>query len=374
MTHSISLTAVGDVAPLWPIVDAAARTDAWLPLQQADLSMANLELPLTTRTAGGIKAFNLRADPKVAESLRACGIDLVSVANNHAVDYGPDGLLDTVRACRDAGIATVGGGADLTEAFTPVLLDVNGVAVAVLGLASTLPPGFAAGPGRPGVAPVHVQARFFVDAITLAEQPGAVPWVETRVEEADLAGAATEVARARELADLVIVQIHWGVPHGWTGAFQGPLAEYQRPLGHALIDAGADLVLGHHPHMVHGVERHGRGLIVYSLSHFLFHALGEQAQLVPANSYPHYDMSSVSVGPARDTVLFTAEADADGLTRARFIAARLDTAGEPILLAGADAEPVLLHLADASAVLGTKVTLSDEFAEIEFSPRRSVCG
>lgn len=102
--------------------------------------------------------------------------------------------------------------------------------MAVLGLAVTLPPGFAAGPGRAGVAPVHAEARFYLDAVTLAEQPGAAPWVETRVVEHDLRRACAVVEQARAQADGVVIQIHWGMPHGWCGAFQGPLADRRASL------------------------------------------------------------------------------------------------------------------------------------------------
>ena len=147
--------------------------------------------------------------------------------------------------------------------------------MAVFGLASTLPPGFAAGPGRPGIAPVRARSRFYVDAVTLDEQPGMSPWVETEAVEEDVRRTCERIRSAREETDLVMIHIHWGIPNGWCAAFQGPLADYQRPLGRALIDAGADLVVGHHPHVVHGVERYKDGLIVYSLGHFLFHSMSE---------------------------------------------------------------------------------------------------
>jgi poly-gamma-glutamate capsule biosynthesis protein CapA/YwtB (metallophosphatase superfamily) len=105
------------------------------------------------------------------------------------------------------------------------------------------------------------------------------PWVETELSEQDVLAAERWVAAAREEADLVVVHVHWGVPNGWCAAFQGPLADYQRPLGRRLVEAGADLVVGHHPHVVHGVEAHAGGLIAYSLGNFFFHGMAE-AELV----------------------------------------------------------------------------------------------
>ena len=91
------------------------------------------------------------------------------------------------------------------------------------------------------------------------------PWIETSIEEGETSRLKDAVARIRATCDVLVVQMHWGVPHGWAPAFQGPLAQYQHPLAHALIDAGADLIVGHHPHIIHGVEHHGRGVVAYSL-------------------------------------------------------------------------------------------------------------
>ena len=369
MASSITIASVGDFGPLWPLSSGATQTSALQALAEADLTMANLEVPLTAHTIAASKPFSLRADPEVAGVLRDCGVDVVTVANNHSVDFGPQGLLDTIHAASDVGVAVVGGGRNLTEAMAPALHQAGGLTVAVLGLASTLPPGFAAGQDQVGIAPVHAEARYCVDTNALAEQPGMAPWVESRVDDADLGRAVDAVEQARAKADLVVVQIHWGVPHGWVGAFQSPVCDYQRVLGHALVDAGADLVLGHHPHFVHGVERYGRGVIAYSLSHFLFHAFGDRYQL-PQGSGPHpYDLTSCHTGAARDTVLFTARADADGVSEVALLPTRLDPHGEPVLLSGDDADPVLDRFVSASAVFDTKLERRDGRAVLDTGER-----
>ena len=193
------LLAVGDVAPLHPLDDALSRSgEVWNYLRSADLATANLELPLTTGGSRADKAITLRADPEIASSLHEVGIGLVTVANNHAIDYGADGLYDTLSTLRDAGVVAVGGGRDLEEATRPALVSVGGASVAVFGLASTLPPGFAAGLGRPGIAPVRARSSFYVDAITLDEQPGMSPWVETEVVEEGIRRTCERVGSARE--------------------------------------------------------------------------------------------------------------------------------------------------------------------------------
>jgi poly-gamma-glutamate capsule biosynthesis protein CapA/YwtB (metallophosphatase superfamily) len=171
------LLAVGDVAPLHPLDDASSMSgEVWNYLRSADLVTANLELPLTAGGSRADKAITLRAEPEVASSLHDVGIGLVTVANNHALDYGAEGLHDTLSALRDASVVAVGGGRNLEEATQPALVSVGEASVAVFGLASTLPPGFAAGPERPGIAPVRARSSFYVDAVTLDEQPGLIAY------------------------------------------------------------------------------------------------------------------------------------------------------------------------------------------------------
>jgi poly-gamma-glutamate capsule biosynthesis protein CapA/YwtB (metallophosphatase superfamily) len=350
------LIAVGDVAPLYPPDPASpGSSEVWDHLRSADLSTANLEIPLSTGGSSADKAITLRAGPEVAPSLRDLGIGLVTVANNHALDYGADGLYDTLSALRDADVVAVGGGRNLEEATQPALVSVGEASVAVFGLASTLPPGFAAGPGRPGIAPVRARSRFYVDAVSLDEQPGMSPWVETEAVEEDVRQTCQRIRSDREQTDLVVIHIHWGIPNGWCAAFQGPLADYQRPLGRALIDAGADLVVGHHPHVVHGVERYKGGLIAYSLGHFLFHSMSEDRETELTNSYPPYDLSSLETGAGRQTVILELKVARNRMTSVSFRPVRMNARGEPEFARGAEGEGVLGRLAEHSSRMGTKV-------------------
>ncbi len=321
--------------------------------------MVNLELPLTTVDQPADKAITLRADPGIAPSLREAGVDVVTVANNHALDHGPEGLFETVDVLKSSGIAAVGGGADLEQALQPALLSVNGLLVAVFGLASTLPPGYAATSQRPGIAPIRVLSKFLIDSTTLDEQPGMSPWVETEAVEEDVRRACGEIAAVRDEADLVVVQIHWGVPNGWCAAFQGPLADYQRPLGHALIEAGADLVVGHHPHTVHGVERYRQGLIAYSLGNFLFHSMSQDNELALADSSPPYNLESLQTGEALETVLLEVRVEGGRMERARFRPVRMNSDGEPQFLDVVEAGTVLSRITAQSSRLGVSIELGD---------------
>lgn len=360
MDGSFTLVSTGDLAPLHPLTDQRSEThQVWEYLRSVELAMINLELPLTTVDQPADKAITLRAHPDIAPSLREAGVDVATVANNHALDHGTEGLSETVDALEGSGIAAVGGGIELERALQPAILSVNGLRVAVFGLASTLPPGYAAGPRRPGVAPVRVLSRFFIDSTTLDEQPGMSPWVETELVEEDLRRACDKIEAVRAEADLVVVQIHWGIPNNWCAAFQGPLADYQLPLGHALIEAGADLVVGHHPHTVHGVERYRQGLIAYSLGNFLFHSMGQGNELTLANSFPPYNLESLQAGEALETIMLEIRVEGGKMERARFRPVRMNNDGEPEFLGMAEAEAVLSRITEQSSRLGVSIEPRD---------------
>jgi poly-gamma-glutamate capsule biosynthesis protein CapA/YwtB (metallophosphatase superfamily) len=205
-------------------------------LGQADLVMLNLECCISDRgqpwDAPG-KPFFFRAPPRAVELLVLLGVDCVTLANNHALDYGVDALADTLAHLATAGIATVGAGADLQQARRPAILVTSGLRVAVVGVTDH-PSDFAAGPDRPGVA-----------FAALARQ---VPqWLLQTVRET---GAS---------ADATLVMPHWG-PNMTTA----PVRHVRRAAA-ALVDAGATLVAGHSAHVPHGVA----GPVLYDLGDFL---------------------------------------------------------------------------------------------------------
>jgi len=348
------LVATGDLMLTRPPAGAGMR---WLG--EADLSVVNLEVPLCSGGRPADKLINLRASPALAPALREAGVRVASVANNHALDFGPEGLAETLQALRAAGIHPVGGGGTVAEALAPAVARVGDTTVACLGLACTLPPGFAAGPTWAGIAPIHVTSTVLFDAPTLEEQPGTSPYVRTAAVDEDVERAADAVRSARRQADLVVVAVHWGVPAGWVAAFQGPLAEYQRPLGQRLIDAGAHLIVGHHPHTLHGVERYRGGLICYSLGNFLFHSLGRGEELVIARpAAPPYDLTTLTSGEALEGAVLVAEVGGGRLRSARLRPLILDDQGEP-QPAGDRAVAILDRIAAQSRQLGATFTVSD---------------
>ena len=299
------LAVTGDMVPM----RTAERTDPRLIdlLRSAQVTFVNLETAFTDRGAAGEKTLHHRADKSSVEVLSDFGIDVVTLANNHTMDFGPLGLADTLRALSQAHIAAVGAGNELSAAITPSLHHTHSGALGILGLSASLPPAFTAAPGRPGVAPIRVLQTAALDPVFLAEQPGVAPFMHTRAVEADVAAACEAIRSIRDTADSVIVGIHWGIPYGFAPQSYGILAEYQRPLAHALIDAGADIVAGHHPHYVQPIEVYRGRLIAYSLGNFLFHNWDELSEPAVSLSSSESELNlAIPTAPYRNS--FSAEA------------------------------------------------------------------
>src|SRR5690348_7542056 len=157
-----TVSLVGDVMIRRPFAESGRGTApgfraAVTAMRESDLVVANLEMPLSRRGHRIPKWSNLRSDPGVIEDVRAMGVDAVTLANNHMCDYGPDALVDTLEACRVAGIARCGAGRDLDAALAPAVLPAGEASIAVLSVACTLPIESSARPGKPGIAPIEVK-------------------------------------------------------------------------------------------------------------------------------------------------------------------------------------------------------------------------
>lgn len=266
----------GDVAPMRAVPEYDRRLHELM--HSAEVAFGNLEAPLTARGVRAEKAATHRAHPDRVAEVKLFGFDVVTLANNHMLDFGQEGLADTLAVLAGAGVDAVGAGTSSANALRGVVRPTAHGGVAFIGLCSALPPGFAATDDRPGVAPVRVQQSVAIDPALQQEQPGGAPFMHTEALEADVAAACDAVRAVRKDARLVVVALHWGIPHGFAARSYGILAEYQRPLAHALVDAGADIVVGHHPHVVHPLERYKHGLIAYSLGNYVFHSWGHLSE------------------------------------------------------------------------------------------------
>ncbi|GAA3525199.1 hypothetical protein GCM10022222_05020 [Amycolatopsis ultiminotia] len=323
----MKLVVVGDTVPTRkPGSGARALLAEGAPDTENTVTLANLETPLTDSDEPAEKEMTIRAPAAAARHLRDLGIDVVSVATNHALDHGAPGLLDTVAALDRSGVRHAGGGPTLAAADAGAVLETaDGTRLAVLSFCSTLPPGANATSTRPGIAPIRIDQSFAFDGTTMQEQPGTPPYVRTAAHEPDLRRAEERIRATKAICDRVVVCLHWGVPWCYLPENQGPLAEYQRPLAHRLVDAGADVVAGTHPHCLHPVERRGNGLILYSAGNFLFQSaeIGEPEQYY---ALP-YRNSRLFTGRWFESAVFTIDlGDRPGL---RLTPITLDEDGDP---------------------------------------------
>ena len=245
-TGRVTLVAVGDVLLDRGVARALAATTpqrALAPvtplLRGADIAFCNLECPVVSQPDPLPKPHRFAASPDIASVLTHCGFDVVSLANNHAMDCGKQGLVETVRHLRALGIASCGAGVTETRARSPTVLEMNGLRVAFLAYSQFPPEGIVRLPEAPTIA---------------------------LLQEDSL---RHEIGSARRRADVVVVSFHWGREFS-----PQPTAE-QRRLANAAVAAGADLIIGHHPHVLQPmeIEKRGRGrkaLVAYSLGNFLF--------------------------------------------------------------------------------------------------------
>jgi poly-gamma-glutamate synthesis protein (capsule biosynthesis protein) len=199
---------------------------------------------------------------------------------------------------------------------------------------------------------VRVVSRFVIDPVVLDQNPGMAPFVETSARAEDVTSACAAVAAARELADVVVVGLHWGVPAGWAPSFQSELADYQQPLAHALIDAGADAIVGHHPHVLHGIEVYCGRPIFYSLGNFLFHIL-VSGELELVRPYPAYDFTSIRARLGGIARLHWSRPGPP--ERAELGIVALDETGEPRMAGPDEARPAVARVNALSARFGASV-------------------
>ncbi len=204
----------------------------WGKIGSYDAMMVNLENAVTRSVDSVEKEFVFGMRPEYLALLGKAKITLVNCANNHAADFGTEGILETIRMLDSAGIRHVGIGRSIAEARKPVVLTLNGIRIGFLGYGGVS--AFLASRTDPGTAP---RSKRIISA---------------------------DIARLRSRVNFIVVNLHWGEE----------LAEEpdsaQIVLAHALVDAGADLIIGHHPHVLQGIERYHGRTIVYSLGNFIF--------------------------------------------------------------------------------------------------------
>jgi poly-gamma-glutamate capsule biosynthesis protein CapA/YwtB (metallophosphatase superfamily) len=260
----LTLMGCGDVGPVHEPIESYSVL-ARPVLATADVRFAQVERVYSERGTIQLHAGvgHSRVKPHMAQVFSDCGFNVVSLASNHAMDWGIEALMDSLEEFDRRGIRVIGAGENLAAARKPAIMEANGVKVAMLAYCSILNEGYNARQDRPGVAPLRVHTYYEAHE----NQPGVPPHVVTVPWKEDLAAIVEDVKAARQKADSVVVSLHWGIHH-----VPRMIAEYQPIVAEAIFDAGADMILGHHAHIPKAVEAFGKRVCFYSLSNFIMSA------------------------------------------------------------------------------------------------------
>jgi poly-gamma-glutamate capsule biosynthesis protein CapA/YwtB (metallophosphatase superfamily) len=242
-----------------------------------DLTVINLECAVSNLGSAVPKTFNFRCDPKALPSMRKAGVEVANLGNNHGYDYGPAAIVDSRKNLLKNDIAPVGAGRNADEALSAALFDIEGWRIAVIGIDKVVDPWptAVAGPGKPGTAAGH-------DEDAMAEA----------------------VRAADRQADIVVVSIHWGVE------LDTRPREADVRLGRRLVDAGADVIFGHHSHRLQPMGVYKGRPIFYSLGNFV---------------WPRHSTAGATTAVARVVV------SPNGTFKGRLVPAFIEVSGHPVL-------------------------------------------
>ncbi len=280
--------------------------------KQADIAFVNLETPLSD---SGRLSGAFRMPTAFANTLAATGIDIVSTANNHAFDAEGKGITDTINALKKAGIAPVGTGKNLSEASQATIREVKGQKLAFLAFTYGV---------NPTITPLGFATR---------DRSGTAPMDPYLIK--------AQIAKIRDQVDFVIVSLHWGLEN------KTAIHPEARKFAHAIIDSGADIILGHHPHVPKGVELYKDGLIVYSMGNLIFghnHKIWEDNFLVRLAFEDRKKFSAQIIPVAGTGIDIT----------------------QPYVLHGRRADSVLHIIKQRSALLGTDIQIENGAGSVIF--------
>jgi poly-gamma-glutamate synthesis protein (capsule biosynthesis protein) len=318
-------------------------------LRSAGLVIGHVEVPHTRR--GQELAFDVpapAADPDHLAALAHAGFHVATLAGNHIFDRGPEGISDTVEALAALGIASCGAGLELASARAPVVLERNGLRIGILSYNCVGPQQSWAGQSKAGCAYVRVIDRNGDDC----NGPGAAAFKDSKVDPASLAAMQADIAALRARSDLLIVALHKGIVH--TPAV---LADYERPLAHAAVDAGASIVVGHHAHILRGIELYRGCPIFHGLGNFVTvtraldldnahparrawaHKRRELFGFTPDPAYPNYPFHP----EAKHALIADCRVDADGRVSPGFMPCWIRPTGQPEPLSAADPRAALVY-------------------------------
>lgn len=327
----VVLLGCGDVGPIHEPMDAYSVL-ARPTLAAGDIRFAQVERVYSDLGAMQVHGSHNhgRGKPHMTSVFSDCGFNVVSVAGNHAMDWGEEALLDMIALFKKKGIQAIGGGRNLQESRQPAIVEHNGVRVALLAYCSAVREGYAAGPKKAGIAPLRAHTYYEPREY----QAGLAPRVITVPYEDDLEGMVQDIAAAKKAAHVVVVSFHWGIHF-----IPRVIADYQPIAAKAAFEAGADLILGHHPHIPKAIGVHSGKVCFYSLGTFIMSTTSGTKPGRAAAFTKHYgttldpDYPNQPYGvDAKHSLIAKAVLSCEGVKKVSFLPVRIDKQLRPEVL------------------------------------------
>lgn len=376
MSSTITIAATGDIILDEPDPDRFFAPSAATTIS-ADVAIGHVEVPHTDRGIGfSTDVPAPAAPPEHLTALTTAGFDVATLAGNHMFDQGAPGVIDTVETLRGLGIATAGAGADLDAARRPAIVERQGLAVGVLSYNCVGPKDSWATGSKAGCAYVEVLTHYELDHAS----PGGPPSIYTFATPTTLDAMADDIRALRGEVDVVVVAFHKGIGH--TPA---AVAMYEPAVAKAAVDAGAHIVVGHHAHIMRGIEVHHGSPIFHGLGNFVTvtRALSLESNPSPERLAwakrreqlfgfsPDPDMPYYPFHPeSRHAAIAWCEVGRGGVEWSGFVPCRIDDEARPVPVGwdegGAD---VAAYVADISVRAGLRVHLERDGDRVRVEPR-----
>lgn len=336
----VRMIMIGDTYVGRPDPDSAFVPNMHL-FEGADIFFCNLETVVADKQhlSPDDHHHGPRTDEWMFASYLKAGINVMNQANNPSMYHGTEGVARTYEVLEANGVVHGGSGRNLAEARKPAVIERNGLRVAFVCRASVVAENAAATEKRPGIAHFRITTAYETSA-RVHTAPGYAAIVHTIPNAADMAALAEDIAAARQRADFVVVSWHWGLSPISGGS--GQLVGYQTEMGHFAIDAGADMVIGHHPHLLQPIEVYKGKLIAYSLANYV------------------HDLESFRPGRKLTTMLLRCLLRDGRLARASYIPGRIDGHGPPEFCTPVEGADIVEHMRTISAPFGTRFTIEPD--------------
>ncbi|WP_188710787.1 CapA family protein [Microbacterium faecale] len=345
-------------------------------LRGADVAVGHVEWPHTRR--GQVSSADLPAPAAPPDNLAVLGdvgITVATLAANHIFDQGQNGVEDTVSTLRELGIATTGAGSHSAAAREAATVERAGLSIGLLSYNAVGPRESWATPSKAGAAYVRIHAHYDVEMAS----PGSPPTEFTAIDAETLSAMCADIRELKERVDVVAVSLHKGLVFE-----RARLAQYERPLAYAAIDAGADVVIGHHAHILRGVEVYKGRPIFHGVNHFVTaypdsanpQSSASRARTRPTRSPilslvdPDRDVQNFPFSrDARQTMIATVEVDASGVARAGFVPCWIDENARTHVAHGERGAQIVQYVRDITTEAGLAADIEWDGARAAFFTR-----